>query len=97
MTPATSQNPVFQLYTKNKNKILLSRSTLFSKLNGINPEIRNQVEHLYYQRKESHPLPYMGELYPWVISDLYDIKDDKLIQDVSQNWLSFYYYTIFCG
>lgn len=88
-------NPVYELYNKHKDNIETSKELLFSRLGKINPAIKKQVENLYHKRKEKNPVPYLGELYPWVISDLFDIDNVDEIHEISQNWLALYYFTIF--
>jgi hypothetical protein len=88
-------NPSLELYQTHKEDINLSRRLLFSRLHKINPKIKDQIEQLYNNRKANYQLPYLGELYPWVIADLFGFEDNDKIQEVSQDWLALYYYTIF--
>ncbi|MCI5051017.1 MAG: hypothetical protein MRY57_01805, partial [Candidatus Pacebacteria bacterium] len=94
-TEIITTNPSINLYKSHKENIDASRKLLFSRLNRINPQIKNQIEKLYKDRKATNKLPYLGELYPWVIADLFGFKDSDTIQEVSQDWLALYYYTIF--
>ncbi len=95
MSTSIQKNPVFELYNNNKHHIESSRTELFSKLGQIHPKIETQIQDLYKSHKKNHSLPYLGELYPWVISDLYSIENHKLVADISQSWMALYYYTIF--
>lgn len=88
-------NPSFNLYKNHKENIDISRQLLFSRLHRINPLIKEQIEQLYDDRKSNNKLPYLGELYPWVIADLFGFEKNENIQEISQDWLALYYYTIF--
>jgi hypothetical protein len=95
MNTFNNTNPSYKLYKKHKNRIDTSKTLLFSRLNSINPKIGKEIEKMYNERKLTHPLPYLGELYPWVISDIFELENDEQIQAISENWLALYYYTIF--
>ena len=88
-------NPVFELYEANEKNVSSSKENLFSNLERINPKIRLQIESLYHSKKKNNPLPFLGELYPWFISDLFQIENKEIITNVSEGWLGLYYYTIF--
>ena len=95
MKTVSKENPVFTLHERHSSKVEQSKTSLFSRLNKIDPKIGKQIEYLYDVRKSKQPSPYLGELYPWVIQELFDLKSNNQIQEVSQDWLALYYYTIF--
>jgi len=95
MKSVYKENPIIALNEAFQSKVEESKLNLFSSLDTLNPAIGAQIKKRYYLRKQKQPSPYLGELYPWVIQELFNLKNTDAIKDISQHWLALYYYTIF--
>ncbi len=88
-------NPSFIFFDSYEDHILKTRQSLFKELNYISPVFKREAVLILENKiKAGNNTPLLGELFPWIISDLINANKNTT-QDVSVGWLAIYLYTLF--
>jgi len=88
-------NPASIFYKNYEKQILTVRKELLSKVGQISKEFESEAKKILERKLETNGgNPLLGEMFPWIISDLVNGKRAET-KKVSVAWLAIYLYTIF--
>ncbi|MGV8018307.1 MAG: hypothetical protein AB2L26_09045 [Ignavibacteria bacterium] len=87
-------NPSLLFYEYYKTDIEKCRERLFLEIGKGSTEFGNEVRKLLDKKLHTSGSPLMGELFPWIISDL-TMLNNSITYEISVGWLAIYLYTVF--
>ncbi|MGI8504285.1 MAG: hypothetical protein ACR2LR_24580 [Hassallia sp.] len=87
-------NPSFEYFRHVEADIERTRRKLVSDVSQYSPALSLGAESLVSKRLRNAKVPVLGELVPWLLSDLFGLRTEE-VQEIATAWLKVYLYTCF--
>ncbi len=84
-------SPAEKLLAHHKSNVAATRQLLLDEIGKIDPVFREIVKELLAKRIRTSPTPPLGELIPWILSDVGGIEPEKSFK-IATGWVALYLY-----